>query len=122
MRGPATNAVSQPAPLILHVTRRDEWEGALSRGAYEADTLATEGFIHCSEANQVAEVANVRFRGRQDLVLLWIDPARVRAEIKYEEASDGSGTFPHIYGPLDIDAVARVTEYREHNGTFPTPN
>jgi len=64
----------------------------------------------------------VRFRGRQDLVLLWIDPARVRAEIKYEEASDGSGTFPHIYGPLDIDAVARVTEYREHNGTFPTPN
>lgn len=108
--------------MIFHIATRDAWDEAARAGVYRADTLATEGFIHCSEANQVAEVANVRFRGRQDLVLLWIDPARVRAEIKYEEASDGSGTFPHIYGPLDIDAVARVTEYREHNGTFPTPN
>ena len=77
--------------------------------------------MHCSEADQVAEVANVRFRGREDLVLLWIDPQRVRAEIKYEDASDGSGTFPHIYGPLDIDAVARVTAYRERDGAFQPP-
>src|SRR5438046_474883 len=80
-------------------------------GEYRADTLATEGFIHCSEAHQVAEVANVRFREREDLVLLWIDPARVRAEIKYEDASDASGKFPHIHGPLNTDAVARVTDY-----------
>ncbi len=107
--------------MIFHIATRDAWDDAARAGSYRADTLATEGFIHCSSAEQVAEVANVRFRGREDLVLLWIDPERVRAEIRYEDASDGSGTFPHIYGPLDIDAVARVTEFRESDGAFKPP-
>ena len=107
--------------MIFHITRRDAWEEAARAGSYRADTLETEGFIHCSSADQVAEVANVRFRGREDLVLLWTEPEQVRAEIKYEDASDGSGTFPHIYGPLDIAAVARVTDYREIDGAFREP-
>jgi uncharacterized protein (DUF952 family) len=107
--------------LIFHIATRETWDEAARAGEYRADTLATEGFIHCSEAHQVGEVANVRFRGREDLVLLWIEPARVRAEIKYEDASDGSGKFPHIYGPLNIDAVARATDYREQGGTFLPP-
>jgi uncharacterized protein (DUF952 family) len=107
--------------MIFHITTRDAWDEAARAGSYRADTLETEGFIHCSSLDQVAEVANVRFRGRENLVLLWIEPERVRAEIKYEDASDGSGTFPHIYGPLDIDAVARVTEYRDQDGQFLAP-
>ena len=107
--------------MIFHITTKAAWDEAARAGSYRADTLETEGFIHCSGADQVADLANVRLRGREDLVLLWIDPNRVHAEIKYEDASDGSGTFPHIYGPLDIDAVARVTEYRERDGTFEAP-
>ena len=107
--------------MIFHITTWDAWDEAARAGSFRADTLETEGFIHCSSADQVAEVANVRFRGRDDLVLLWIEPERVRAEIKYEDASDGSGTFPHIYGPLDTDAVARVTDYRELEGAFRKP-
>jgi uncharacterized protein (DUF952 family) len=107
--------------VIFHIATRGAWDEAVRAGSYRVDTLETEGFIHCSEAHQVAEVANVRFRGREDLVLLWIDPARVRAAIKYEDASDGSGTFPHIYGPLNTDAVARVTSFIERDGTFLPP-
>jgi len=107
--------------MIFHITTKTAWDEAARAGSYRANTLETEGFIHCSEADQVADVANVRFRDREDLVLLWIDPERVRAEIKYEDASDGSGKFPHIYGPLDIDAVARVTDYRERDGAFRSP-
>ena len=107
--------------MIFHIATRNAPDEAARAGVYRADTLATEGFIHCSEAHQVAEVANVRFRGREDLVLLWIDPGRVRAEIKNEEALDGSGTFPHIYGELNTDAVARVTAYRERADGFVTP-
>ena len=107
--------------MIFHITTRDAWDEAARASSYRADTLTTEGFIHCSTAEQVAEVANVRFRGREDLVLLWIDESKVRAELKWEEASDGSGTFPHIYGLLDIDAFARVTPYREENGSFHSP-
>ena len=54
-------------------------------------------------------------------MLLRIDPGRVRAEIKNEEALDGSGTFPHIYGELNTDAVARVTAYRKRADGFVTP-
>ena len=108
--------------MIFHIATRDAWHEAARAGSYRADTLDIEGFIHCSEAHQVAEVANIRFRGREDLVLLWIDPARVRAEIKYEDASDGSGKFPHIYGLINTDAVARVTDYKEIAGSFPRPD
>jgi uncharacterized protein (DUF952 family) len=108
--------------IFFHIATRDEWDAAARAGEYRADTLETEGFIHCSSAHQVAAVANARFRGREDLVLLWIDPARLRAEIKYEDASDGSGKYPHIYGPINTDAVARVTEYIEKAGSFPTPD
>jgi len=45
--------------VIFHIATRDAWDEAARAGVYRADTLATEGFIHCSEANQVAEVANV---------------------------------------------------------------
>lgn len=108
--------------MIFHLATQDDWDAAARAGEYRPDTLEMEGFIHCSEAHQVADVANARFRGRGDLILLWIDPARVRAEIRYEEASDGSGTFPHIYGPINTDAVARVIDYREKAAGFPTPD
>jgi uncharacterized protein (DUF952 family) len=107
--------------VIFHISTRDAWDEAARAGQYRADTLETEGFIHCSTAEQVAEVANARFRGRNDLVLLWIDEVKVRGEIKWEAASDGSGTFPHIYGPLDLNAVARLTDYREKNDAFGPP-
>ena len=107
--------------MIFHIATRDAWDEAARAGVYRAETLEIEGFLHCSTADQVAEVANVRFRGREDLVLLWIDEQHVRAPIKWEDASDGSGKFPHIYGALDVDAVARVTDYREVNGTFVPP-
>jgi uncharacterized protein (DUF952 family) len=107
--------------VIFHVATRDDWDAAARAGEYRAESLETEGFIHCSEAHQVAAVANARFRGRKDLILLWIDPARACAEIRYEDASDGSGKFPHIYGSINTDAVARVTDYREQAGTFPPP-
>ncbi|MGZ4121203.1 MAG: DUF952 domain-containing protein [Actinomycetota bacterium] len=108
--------------MIFHITTADAWAEAERVGEYRTGTLETEGFIHCSEAHQVAEVANVRFRGREDLVLLWIDPERVRAEIKYEAALDARDTFPHIYGPLNVDAVVDATPYREEDGTFKRPS
>ena len=63
--------------MIFHITSRAVWEAALGAGIYEADSLKSEGFIHCSTAEQYIWVANQRFRGRADLVLLHIDPARI---------------------------------------------
>ena len=97
-------------PRIYHLALRYEWEEAARAGvAYRRSTLGTsledEGFIHCSFANQVQGVADVLFRGRSDVVLLTIDPVRVRAPIRIENVDGGKEVFPHVYGPLPLGAV-----------------
>ena len=107
--------------LLLHITARATWEDALANGRYEGDTLATEGFIHCSTPEQVVRVADARFRGRKGLVLLAMDSEKVQPEIRYEPAEQGE-LFPHIYGPLDADAVVKVVAFEPGpDGSFTLP-
>ncbi|NEU72446.1 DUF952 domain-containing protein [Hassallia byssoidea VB512170] len=94
--------------IILHITRREEWEKAKLAGFYRGDTLDSEGFIHCSTPTQVIKVANFRFRSQGDLVLLCIDSQKVEPEIRYEGVED---LFPHVYGALNVDAVLGVVEF-----------
>ncbi len=98
---------------ILHITTTTAWESAQRMGEYRADSLQTEGFIHLSTPEQVLWVANSRFRGHPSLVLLVVDPARVRAEVRWEPPSDSDRAwlFPHIYGPITLDAVVRVVPF-----------
>lgn len=97
---------------ILHITARTDWYAAQKAGAYIADKLAREGFIHCSKADQVLRVANVVFTGRHGLVVLVIDPARLTAKVRWEPGVDmATELFPHIYGPVDLDAVVDVLDF-----------
>ena len=104
---------------ILHATSRDSWSAALAGGEYRAESLAGEGFMHCSTAAQIIRVANMLFRGRRDLVLLVIDPQYLRAELKWEPPAHPSGVeappaddlFPHLYGPLNLEAVVGVLPF-----------
>ena len=101
--------------MILHIVPRAAWEAAQAAGIYEGDTLATQGFIHCSTEHQVHIPATALFRGRDDLLLLVIDESRLPVPITWEQgdppAADGS-PFPHLYAALPLDAVAAVKEYR----------
>ena len=107
--------------VILHITPREQWDRARAAGEYRADTVATEGFMHSSTPGQAVAVADRLFRGRTDLVLLVIDPAKVRAEIRYEGAAGGEA-YPHIYGPLNVDAVVRALPFPPGpNGRFTLP-
>jgi uncharacterized protein (DUF952 family) len=90
---------------LFHLTSTAAWAQARAAGLYEGDTLKTEGFIHCSLAHQVVEVANRLFRGRTDLVLLTIDEDAVGPEVRYENLEGGAEQYPHIYGPLNLDAI-----------------
>ena len=56
-------------------------------------------------------MANALFKGQRDLVLLYIDPHAVSAEIKYEAPPGSQEAFPHIYGPLNTDAVIKVVDF-----------
>ncbi len=97
-----------PEGLIVHICPRQDWLAARGTGVYRAGSLEKEGFIHCSRPEQVLAVANRFYRGVPDLVLLWIDPAQVIAEIRWE-AADGE-VYPHVYGVLNTDAVEAVSE------------
>jgi uncharacterized protein (DUF952 family) len=85
----------------------DDLSLAEQTGSYRAASLAVEGFIHASPRNQLARVANKYYSAATDLRLLHIDPKRVTAEIRWEPAA--GSIYPHIYGPLDMDAVVKTT-------------
>jgi uncharacterized protein (DUF952 family) len=66
--------------------------------------------------------ANERFRGQTDLLLLCIDPTRLVAPLVYEDCYQAGMAFPHIYGPLNTDAVLRVVDFPPQiDGTFLLP-
>lgn len=96
---------------IFHICPLADWnpDGPVKplTGNYEAESLQTEGFIHASKAQQVIKSANRFFKGQSGLVILMIDAEKVQAEIKYEYAEVGEEPFPHIYGPLNRDAVIK---------------
>jgi uncharacterized protein (DUF952 family) len=95
-------------PEILHITSRAAWEQAAGSGEYRSDSLETEGFIHCSTRAQIPGVVSRFFAGQTDLVVLRIDESRVTAPVRRELARDIREEFPHIYGPLNPDAVIEV--------------
>jgi uncharacterized protein (DUF952 family) len=107
--------------MILHITKRSEWEQAQQAGVYRGDTLHTEGFIHCSTPQQVLGPANAFYRGQPDLVLLCIDPDKLESPLRYE-ALGTDQAFPHIYGPLNMDAVVDVVPFPpREDGMFMLP-
>ncbi|MFF7447240.1 MULTISPECIES: DUF952 domain-containing protein [unclassified Streptomyces] len=101
---------------ILHLTRRPLWDAARAQGTYEISTLGRtlqeEGFIHCSTRSQLPGTAARFFAGVEDLVVLVIDPDRLDVPLRYEAPAPGAEEFPHIYGPLPVDAVVAVEPWR----------
>jgi uncharacterized protein (DUF952 family) len=96
--------------MIYHIASRADWEAALAAGTYTADSLAAEGFIHCSTGAQLSGTAARFFASRSDLLLLAIDTARLTAELRYEEGEPGV-LFPHLYGPLNLEAVVETRPF-----------
>jgi len=93
--------------MILHITTHEAWRQAQEDGVYIPASLKTEGFIHLSTPEQVVATANRFYRGQTDLVLLVVDTERLEPELLYEESEPGEW-FPHLYGPLNLDAVVSV--------------
>lgn len=90
---------------LLHITTPQEWEAAQAHSYYEAPSLQSEGFIHCSTFSQVMGVANQWFKGQDNLLLLVIDPHQLEHTIKFEDLYNHGDEFPHLYGPLNTNAV-----------------
>ncbi len=116
--------------MILHLLSRKSWIEAQEVGQLIAPSVAIEGFAHCSTEHQMVDVANKYYRGTRDMVLLNIDPDKLTSPLKFEPPAhlDGSPAlphepfFPHIYGPINLDAVSEVIDFPcNEEGRFTSP-
>lgn len=94
--------------MIYHVTTKSQWDEAVSKGFFEVESLQIEGFIHMSKIDQVEGVLNRYYQNVSDLVLLHVEEKKLTAEIKYELSPSVNQEFPHVFGPINIDAVVKV--------------
>lgn len=108
--------------MIFHITSRAAWDDAQQRGDYRSESLATEGFIHCSTLEQVLPVAENFYKGQSGLILLAVEPALLSSVLKWEAPSGGTpppgasdgDPFPHVYGPINLDAVVKVLNLEQN--------
>jgi len=116
--------------MIYHITSRVAWNEARERGDYRAESLATEGFIHCSTETQVVPVAEKYYKGQNNLLLLVVEPALLSSDLKWEPPSGGAPPpgvaegelFPHVYGPINLEAVVQVIDLESNpDGKYDLP-
>lgn len=104
---------------IVHITSRKAWMEATRAGQYSAPSLESEGLIHCSTYSQTLPVAEKYYKGQPGLVLLVIDPTRLLSDLKWEAPAEGTPPpgvqegvlFPHIYGPINLNAVVQTLDF-----------
>lgn len=118
-----------PGPsLVFHVCSRKAAQQAKLDGQLVPASIAAEGFVHLSQRHQIAAVLAAFYADVPDTVILELDPARLTAPLRYEAPSamagsygSGSGSsgatpapaaglFPHLYGPINADAIVRVID------------
>ena len=95
-------------PIIYHVTTSGDWNAAKQKGYYEHPSLKDEGFIHCSHEHQLAGVLERYFAGKTGLVKLVIDTDKLSSKFVFDWSPSLADTFPHVYGPINTDAVIDV--------------
>jgi uncharacterized protein (DUF952 family) len=111
--------------IIYHIALVPEWQEAVAHGSYltstRGRTLADEGFLHASAAHQVAPVANLFYSDldEADLTVLVIDVDRLGPEVRFEAVPGWDDPLPHIYGPMNTDAVVGTLPLtRDADGRF----
>jgi uncharacterized protein (DUF952 family) len=108
--------------LIYHITTAGAWAAAQAAGSYQTGSLDHEGFIHFATRAQLRWVAGKFYHGQSGLVLLAVDETRLSAPLRYEQSEPDQEPFPHLYGPLNLDAVVAVHAFPpEPDGSFALP-
>ena len=108
---------------IYHITTRVDWDRAIALGRYEAESLATEGFIHSSTSRQVEGSANRFFSGCSEVLILRIATGLVEVPIERANSPHSPDPFPHVHGPINLDAVVEVVPIEpDGSGRFRWPS
>ena len=108
---------------IFHIALMRDWNAARVAGEYRVSTLGATldavGFIHGSFRGQVERIGSLRYLGvGEPVTVLEIDMLRLPAPVRVETLEGGEERFPHIYGPIPIDAVVATVPASIGGGRF----
>lgn len=92
---------------IYHIAQKADWQQAVLSGLYFPASFNQERFIHCSTSKQVEGVLE-RYFQNQSVLKFTIDVALLVHPPKFEWATSVNQLFPHIYGPINIEAVIGI--------------
>lgn len=95
--------------FIYHVVLPEVWERFKSRPSYQPESLASEGFIHCSYSTQLEGVLKRYYSHVPKVLVLKIDTDKLLPRLVKEPSTNGE-IYPHIYGRLNHNAVVSVDE------------
>jgi uncharacterized protein (DUF952 family) len=118
--------------MIYHIVIESNFRAQLEGAVYLPSDLSDDGFVHCALEASVIPVANDYYAGASGrLLLLEIDPGRLASETRYEAAAPTAGggsshlasapQFPHVYGPIDQEAITRVGVLGRTAGEYEWP-
>ncbi|MDD7911136.1 MULTISPECIES: DUF952 domain-containing protein [Pseudovibrio] len=108
--------------LIYKIAEKDLWHAAEDAGVFVGAPIDLEdGFIHYSTADTVKETAAKHFKNKDDLLLIAIESDRLPEEHLKWEPSRGGALFPHLYAPMQMDAVVWVKPLPLVEGTHQFP-
>ena len=106
------------AGVTYHLVPKQVWEKQREQSEYLPEAFSQDGFIHCT--NGLEELVNVGNRyytsDERPFLVLILDVSKIQAPVRYDDPDE---IYPHIYGPLNTDAVVGTLEVRrDENGTF----
>ena len=94
--------------FIYHITEASTWQRAILEGNYSSTSFHDEGFIHCSNKDQVIKVADTYYKNAVNLVLLKMDTRLLEVPLVYENLEGKEELFPHVYGKINLNAVVEA--------------
>jgi uncharacterized protein (DUF952 family) len=118
---PVTGGPGVTVRKILHITDPDAWREAQQTEVVTSDSLARDGFIHCATTEQIEAVANELYRDAGSVLILVIDPSRLRSALIYGRRDADGPERPRIHGPINIDAVVGTVRLRERRDGYALP-
>ncbi len=94
---------------IYHIVTPEVWQKFKDRKFYEAESLTTENFIHCSYAEQLEGVLQRYYQNANRVLILTIETEKLTPKL-VAEPSTGGEIYPHIYGAINTDAIIETKE------------
>jgi uncharacterized protein (DUF952 family) len=95
--------------LIFHIVTPETWEKFKDENEYEAESLQTEGFIHCSYRHQLDDVLQRYYKDAESVLIMHINPHYLKSEL-IAEPSTNREIYPHIYGKINKSAIVNIEE------------